>query len=65
MGRGGRAIATPLAEGLAGPLYHREGVPLAEPDLKAITRPRFDFDVDGHYARPDVFQLIVNEQSSA
>ena len=29
--------------------------------LGDIGRGKFDFDVVGHYSRPDVFQLIVNE----
>ena len=33
----------------------------AEIDLGEITRARLDFDVVGHYARPDVFQLNVDE----
>ena len=35
-------------------------VRLIEADL-TTWRPEFDFDVAGHYSRPDVFQLIVNE----
>jgi hypothetical protein len=27
-----------------------------------IARSKYDFDVAGHYARPDVFRLHVNEQ---
>lgn len=27
-----------------------------------LARAKFDFDVVGHYARPDVFQLTVNEE---
>jgi nitrilase len=60
--RGGSAIISPLGDVLAGPLYDREGILCAELDLGEIARSRFDFDVTGHYARPDVFQLRVNEQ---
>ena len=61
MCRGGSAIISPLGKVLAGPLYDREGILYAELDLGAIARSKFDFDVVGHYARPDVFQLRVNE----
>jgi nitrilase len=30
-------------------------------DLDDIGRGKFDFDVAGHYSRPDVFQLSVDE----
>lgn len=60
--RGGSAIISPLGEVLAGPLYDQEGVLFAELDLGEIVRGKVDFDVVGHYARPDVFQLMVNEQ---
>jgi nitrilase len=59
--RGGSAIVGPLGSVLAGPLYDREGILVADLDLAEIPRSRFDFDVAGHYARPDVFRLIVNE----
>ncbi len=62
MCRGGSAIISPLGKVLAGPLYDQEGILFAELDLGAITRSKFDFDVVGHYARPDVFQLRVNEK---
>jgi nitrilase len=59
--RGGSAIISPFGEVLAGPLYNREGTLLADIDLAEVARGKFDFDVVGHYARPDVFQLVVNE----
>ena len=61
MCRGGSAIISPLGDVLAGPLYNEEGI-LAGLDLAEMARSRLDFDVVGHYARPDVFQLIVNEE---
>ncbi len=62
--RGGSAIIAPLGEVLAGPLYDKEDILVADLDLGQIARSRFDFDVVGHYARPDVFRLIVNENPS-
>ena len=64
MCRGGSAIISPLGKVLAGPLYEQEGILFADLDLGAIARSKFDFDVVGHYARPDVFQLSVNEKPS-
>ena len=61
MCRGGSAIVSPMGKVLAGPLFDQEGILYAELDAGAIARSRFDFDVVGHYARPDVFQLKVNE----
>ena len=62
MCRGGSAIISPLGEVLAGPLYDQEGTLFADLDLAEVVRAKFDFDVVGHYARPDVFQLSVNER---
>lgn len=58
--RGGSCIVSPMGEFLAQPLYGSEGVLAARVDLADLTRARFDFDVVGHYARPDVFQFVVN-----
>jgi nitrilase len=63
MCRGGSVIISPLGEVIAGPLYNEEGILYAELDLAEIVRAKLDFDVVGHYARPDVFQLTVNEQA--
>lgn len=62
MCRGGSAIVSPLGEVLAGPLFDQEGVLYADLDLAEVSRSRFDLDVVGHYDRPDIFQLTVNEQ---
>jgi nitrilase len=59
--RGGSAIVDPYGDYLAGPLYGEEGILSADLDLGRIAEARFDFDVAGHYARPDVFRLTVNE----
>lgn len=62
LSRGGSAIISPLGEVLAGPLFGEEGIVTAELDLAEVARSKFDFDVVGHYARPDVFQLAVNTE---
>ncbi len=60
--RGGSAIVSPLGEVLAGPLYDAEGILYADIDLGQVVEGKFDFDVTGHYARPDIFQLSVDER---
>jgi nitrilase len=60
--RGGSAIVSPSGNYIAGPLFDKEGTLLAELDLAEVVRGKFDFDVVGHYARPDVFHLTINER---
>ncbi len=59
---GGSVIVSPLGHVLAGPLRDEEGIVHAELDLGEIARASMDFDVHGHYARPDVFTLEVDER---
>jgi nitrilase len=61
--RGGSAVISPLGDVVTGPLYDEEGILYADLDLAEVARSKLDFDVVGHYARPDVFQLVVNEES--
>jgi nitrilase len=58
--RGGSAIVGPLGQVLAGPLFNDNGILVAELDMDQIARSKYDFDVVGHYARPDIFRLHVN-----
>jgi nitrilase len=62
--RGGSCIVNPFGQVLAGPNYEGECILTAEVDLGEITRGKYDLDVVGHYARPDVFRLFVNERST-
>src|SRR5579884_2172244 len=60
---GGSMIVGPLGDVLAGPMYRDEGLLCAQIDTDDLIRARYDLDVVGHYARPDIFTLEVNEQS--
>jgi nitrilase len=60
--RGGSCIVDPFGEFLAGPDFEGEAVLTAEIDRGAIARGKYDFDATGHYARPDVFRLVVDER---
>ncbi|HXI86260.1 MAG TPA: carbon-nitrogen hydrolase family protein [Parvularculaceae bacterium] len=57
---GGSVIISPLGAILAGPKIGEEAILTAELDFAEIIRGKMDFDVAGHYARPDVFRLLVN-----
>ena len=63
--RGGSCIISPLGKVLAGPVFDEEAILMAELDKGEIARGKYDLDVVGHYARPDIFSLKVNEAPQA
>jgi nitrilase len=60
---GGSVIVGPMGDILAGPLRDKAGLLSAEIDTDDLIRARYDYDVVGHYARPDVFELTVDERA--
>ncbi|GAB4182316.1 MAG: carbon-nitrogen hydrolase family protein [Wenzhouxiangellaceae bacterium] len=59
--RGGSCIISPLGEMLAGPVYDQQALLVADIDRQQIVQGQYDLDVCGHYARPDIFTLHVNQ----
>ena len=57
---GDSAIVNPNGEFIAGPLRGQEGILYAEIDPVQMHAAKWELDVAGHYARPDVFQLTVH-----
>ena len=64
LSRGGSCIVDPFGNFLVEPHFKGEAILIADLDMAEIVRGKYDFDVVGHYARPDVFQLVVNEQAT-
>ncbi|MBI4165948.1 MAG: nitrilase [Acidobacteria bacterium] len=60
--RGGSCIIDPFGNFLAGPNMGGQAILIAEIDRAQVARGKFDLDVVGHYARPDIFQLYVDER---
>ena len=61
-GGGIAAIVNPYCNYIAGPLEHEDGMVTADIDLDQILLAKFMIDSVGHYARPDLFQLIFNNR---
>lgn len=59
--RGGSIIVNPQGQVLAGPVYGEETVLAADLNMDEIAEGKYDFDATGHYSRPDLFSLRVNE----
>jgi nitrilase len=62
--RGASVIVDPFGAVLAGPLVDEEGLLAADLNLDDVTRGRYDFDVSGHYSRPDLFTLSVDTSTA-
>ncbi|MER5387840.1 carbon-nitrogen hydrolase family protein [Saccharopolyspora sp. NPDC002686] len=61
LSRGASVIVDPLGTVLAGPATGGPAILRAELDLGRIAEGKFDFDAVGHYSRPDVFELRVDQ----
>jgi len=61
---GDSVVVAPGGKIVAGPLRNEQGVLYAEIDQTLIGSARRTLDVVGHYARPDIFQLQVNQARS-
>jgi len=59
---GGSVIVGPMGDVLAGPLVGCAGLICAQIDTDDLVKARYDYDVVGHYARPDVFELTVDQR---
>ena len=59
---GDSVVVAPGGKIVAGPLHQQRGILYAELDLERIGAARRSLDVTGHYARPDIFQLQVNDR---
>ena len=62
--RGGSVIVNPAGTILAGPNRDGECLLTADLDPGEIAEGKYDLDVAGHYGRPDIFHLEVNESSA-
>ncbi len=60
---GDSAIVAPDGRWLAEPLHEAQGLVMAEIDIRQALGSRWMFDAAGHYARPDVFELIVRREA--
>ncbi|MBU1741310.1 MAG: nitrilase, partial [Proteobacteria bacterium] len=60
--RGGSCIVDPFGRVLAGPDFDGPCILTTDLDLGEIAKGKYDLDVAGHYARPDVFRLHVNRR---
>lgn len=63
--RGGSCIVDPLGNVLVEPDFSGEMIRIADIDRKVIARGKYDLDVIGHYARPDIFQLAVDTRAKS
>jgi len=59
---GGSCIAGPDGEWILEPVINKEGLFYETLDFSKVLQERQNFDVVGHYSRPDVTKLEVNRE---
>lgn len=60
--RGGSCIIDPYGHYLTEPVWDKEAIIYAELDMQLTEACKMEHDPVGHYARPDVLELIVHEK---
>jgi nitrilase len=60
--RGGSSVIAPTGHAIAGPVWDREDILTTTLQLDAVAASRMEFDVCGHYARPDVFDFHASSE---
>ena len=58
---GDSLVITPDGEIIACPMHEKSGILYCEVDPERSAIAKRTFDVAGHYARPDIFQLHIND----
>ncbi len=62
MANGGSCIAGPDGECILEPVVEHEGILYANLDVNRVYQERQNFDPAGHYSRPDVTELRLNQE---
>lgn len=60
--RGGSCVIDPYGHAVSETVWDKEEIIYADLDMQKIPASRMEHDVCGHYARPDVLKLSVEDK---